>query len=472
MKKLILIITFFIINIVSFTAQEVDEASVRSTFVSNALSNLGATYSNDKRMKNGYFDCSSYVNRMLVASGVAGGADGKSGAYGTTASMRASGLIKNISTSALKVGDLLNFKPQGTNNYGHVGIVVGVIDSCNVKMAHASSSRGTVVDTVNLCSGYWGNRYIGATSMTDILKANGLTPVNSNGEVVVSPVGDSVTIQAETGSSIAVDWDAIVEKYKDMLEEGYAKVLTGILILLSLLTVLEIMWEMFKIINKNSIENVLVTLVKILIRFGLFSYILTNIVTIISTLYNVFAKIGSMITRTEATTLNSVWAVGTKDGETVLSIMNTYQFSIWQLLTDSALFWENVAKFLLLIAVLVMIYIFLIMILFQMLFASVIFFMSIDLAFIFMPFNVNTITKRFNRVNPINTIIGAGTKLVIVTTFAGIVFKSLENASLSGSTIQELDFTVIFSFITIGFIMALLMIKIDKLNSYLLNGRA
>ena len=50
-------------------------------------------------MKNGYFDCSSYVNRMLVASGVAGGADGKSGAYGTTASMRASGLIKNISTS-------------------------------------------------------------------------------------------------------------------------------------------------------------------------------------------------------------------------------------------------------------------------------------------------------------------------------------------------------------------------------------
>ena len=74
MKKLILIITFFIINIVSFTAQEVDEASVRSTFVSNALSNLGATYSNDKRMKNGYFDCSSYVNRMLVASGVAGGA--------------------------------------------------------------------------------------------------------------------------------------------------------------------------------------------------------------------------------------------------------------------------------------------------------------------------------------------------------------------------------------------------------------
>ena len=98
--------------------------------------------------------------------------------------------------------------------------------------------------------------------------------------------------------------------------------------------------------------------------------------------------------------------------------------------------------------------------------------MSIDLAFIFMPFNINTITKKFNRVNPINIIIGSGTKLVIVTTFAGIVFKSLETASLAGSTIQELDFTVMFSFITIGFVMALLMIKIDSLNGYLLHGRA
>ena len=88
MKNLILIITFFIIKIVSFTAQQVDESSIISAFLSNALSDLGIPYSQSYRMKSGYFDCSSYVNRMIVASRI-----------------------------------------------------VGVINNCNVKMEHASSGK-------------------------------------------------------------------------------------------------------------------------------------------------------------------------------------------------------------------------------------------------------------------------------------------------------------------------------------------
>lgn len=123
MKNLILIITFFIIKIVSFTAQQVDESSIISAFLSNALSDLGIPYSQSYRMKSVYFDCSSYVNRMIVASRI-----------------------------------------------------VGVINNCNVKMEHASQEKSKLqLLTANLCTVYYA-KYIGATSITDILKANRLTP--------------------------------------------------------------------------------------------------------------------------------------------------------------------------------------------------------------------------------------------------------------------------------------------------------
>ncbi|BBM59456.1 hypothetical protein JMUB5056_1040 [Leptotrichia hongkongensis] len=475
MKKFIFSIFLLVGTLIFANKGTYDVTKYRQDVVNYAMSNLGRPYSNDRRMNNGWFDCSSYINRGAVSAGMKGGVDGKSGSSGTTATIRASGSVSKISFDKLKSGDTLNFAPRGAKGMGHVGYIIENLGNGKFKMAHASSSRGTVVDIIDLSgSGYWAKRYIGATSAEQVLINNGYTPVNSDGTVAIPPAGSAVGAgagysgnnisSAATKSSLMVDWDTIQNDFVQMIDEGLGKLTPGLLVLLSVLTVLEIMWVLYGYIAKNSIENVWLSLIRIAIRFSVLAYFIPNAIKLINMGYEIFSGIGSYFMGNSGTvTLNSIWAVAGREAAKVLKIIGESNFNFWNLVTNQQLFFEELAKIVLLFGIILLIYYFVIRILFHMLMAVLQFRMALGLSWIFLPFDVNSITKRDLGNKALTTFFLAGTKIVVVMAMSGIIFKNLDTTSFGEITFKELEFQSIFLYITVGMVMAFVMNKVDDI---------
>lgn len=475
MKKFIFSIFLLVGTLIFANKGTYDVTKYRQDVVNYAMSNLGRPYSNDRRMSNGWFDCSSYINRGAVSAGMKGGVDGKSGSSGTTATIRASGSVSKISFDKLKSGDTLNFAPRGAKGMGHVGYIIENLGNGKFKMAHASSSRGTVVDIIDLSgSGYWAKRYIGATSAEQVLINNGYTPVNSDGTVAIPPAGSAVGAgagysgnnisSASTKSSLMVDWDTIQNDFVQMIDEGLGKLTPGLLVLLSVLTVLEIMWVLYGYIAKNSIENIWLSLIRIAIRFSVLAYFIPNAIKLIDMGYEIFSGIGSYFMGNSGTvTLNGIWAVAGREAAKVLKIIGESNFNFWNLVTNQQLFFEELAKIVLLFGIILLIYYFVIRILFHMLMAVLQFRMALGLSWIFLPFDVNSITKRDLGNKALTTFFLAGTKIVVVMAMSGIIFKNLDTTSFGEITFKELEFQSIFLYITVGMVMAFVMNKVDDI---------
>ena len=79
------------------------------------------------------------------------------------------------------------------------------------------------------------------------------------------------TSTASTSSSLTVDWnEQILTAFIDMIKEGYAKFIPNLIVILSLLTVLEIIWSIFRTVNRGIGREAIIVITKILIKFGLY----------------------------------------------------------------------------------------------------------------------------------------------------------------------------------------------------------
>ena len=378
--------------------------------------------------------------------------------------------IGKSQVNLLKPGDALFFTRSGAGGgIGHTGIVLeNPSKQCNggILMGHTSNPKKP---PHTKCLNPNDKTFAGAISYAEMVRLNGYNPVDDNGQVI-TPDGSSVIgsgnsmSSASAKSSLMVDWDAIQDEFVQMINEGLEKLTPGLLVILSVLTVFEIMWVLYGYIAKNSIENVWLSLIRIAIRFSILAYFIPNAIKLIDMGYGIFSGIDSyFMGNSGAVTLNSIWAVAGREAAKVLKIIGESNFNFWNLVTNQQLFFEELAKIVLLFGIILLIYYFVIRILFHMLMAVLQFRMALGLSWIFLPFDVNSITKRDLGNKALTTFFLAGTKIVVVMAMSGIIFKNLYTTSFGEVTFKELEFQSIFLYITVGMVMAFLMNKVDDI---------
>ena len=156
-----------------------------------------------------------------------------------------------------------------------------------------------------------------------------------------------------------------------MINSGIEKMIPGLLVLLSVLTVLEIMWVLYGYVVKNVLENLWMSLLRIMIRFSILAYVIPNAISLIDMGYGIFSGIGSYFMGNSGgtVTLNSIWAIAGRETGKILKIINESNFNFFNIITDSKLFFEELGKMLLLIGVIILVYYFVVRIIFEMMMA-------------------------------------------------------------------------------------------------------
>jgi len=119
--------------------------------VKYAKSFLGTPYHYSGTTPSG-FDCSGFINYVM----------GDFGFELTRTSYGLAELGRNVKLADIRPGDLMFFKGRNVNSssVGHVSMVVEVNEN-EIKMIHASSSRGVVIDNFKTSS-YYVPRFIKA----------------------------------------------------------------------------------------------------------------------------------------------------------------------------------------------------------------------------------------------------------------------------------------------------------------------
>ena len=287
--------------------------------------------------------------------------------------------------------------------------------------------------------------------------------------LITISAGNSVS---STKSSLLVDWDNIQNEFVQMVNTGIEKMIPGLLALLSVLTVLEIMWVLYSYVVKNILENLWMSLLRIMIKFSILAYVIPNAVSLIEMGYGIFSGIGSYFIRSNGgnVTLNNIWAIAGRETGKILKIINESNFNFLNIVTDSKLFFEEIGKMLLLIGVVILVYYFVVRIIFEMMMAVLQFRMALGLSWIFLPFDVNSITKRDLGNTALTTLFLTGTKIIVIMALGGIVFKNLDAAGFGEVTFKELKYETIFLFITVGMVMAFVMNETDKITTTLAKG--
>lgn len=100
-------------------------------------------------------DCSGYVKHLANSMGV----DLSDGTYkqkAETDDVTLNGDVRD--TSGLRIGDIFYMEGAGGPGTRHVGMVCGFDENGNPKVTHASSSKGTTIETVT--PNWWGYKFM------------------------------------------------------------------------------------------------------------------------------------------------------------------------------------------------------------------------------------------------------------------------------------------------------------------------
>ncbi|MDR2878612.1 MAG: hypothetical protein LBV03_01680 [Fusobacteriales bacterium] len=282
MKKICLLL-FIILNCLSFSDKgNYDDTKFRQNLISWANSKIGSKYDMNDRWGANTYDCSSFISRGLGAVGMTS-ISGKKSDYGATAKglYQASGkIIKGKGTEGLKAGDIAHFSPYSSGTTGHVGIITEVIDSCRVRMTHASNSKpypkgGVKNDIKNLCTD---SHYIGATSASQILVNNGYKPINTDG-TVVTPEGSAVGSPEDTDkyydSGYIIDFDEVIARFADVFAKGVKNLETTLIVIMTYIFAITFTLKCIKS-GFNSVSTVLIDMKFDLLKFVFFIIIIKN----------------------------------------------------------------------------------------------------------------------------------------------------------------------------------------------------
>lgn len=474
MKKIIIIL-FFILNIIIFSEKTCNDTDFRQSMINYANSQVGKPYSmTGPRVGPTSFDCSGLMSASIKAGGMTS-ISGKLSDFGTTAS----GLVKSSGTlmskndfSNLKPGDIVHFSAYTRGTTGHVGIVVANLGNGKVEMVDARGRKYGVQRRVKDLKA--DSHYLGATSATQILKNNGCTNIiNSSGQIVIPPAGSSIGGVGSAGAAwtgnpanleetYEVSWDEMLEDYENMIFEGLDKSLDGLLILLTLLTVIQLLKGAIPYLIEGSV-NIYKDFVTVLIKYCFYAFLLKNYATVITMMYKIFTGIGAMFVDNNISTLDELFAVSTKESLTVFKLIDQYHFDFIKILIPgSNLFDITFWKVVILILVVIMIWYFAIRIVFEMMTVFIQFFLGFGLSYIMFSLATNDVTREMGK-RPLRTMIGAGLRVTVTVLFSSIVFGILEKAGFGDVTLDTVRIETMFIFIASGLLMAFLMNRISKI---------
>ena len=315
------------------------------------------------------------------------------------------------------------------------------------------------------------SHYLGATSATQILKNNGCTNIiNSSGQVVIPPVGSSIGSvggawtgnPANLDETYEVSWDEMLEDYENMIFEGLDKSLDGLLILLTLLTVIQLLKGAIPYLIEGSV-NIYKDFVTVLIKYCFYAFLLKNYATVITMMYKIFTGIGAMFVDDNISTLDELFAVSTKESLTVFKLIDQYHFDFIKILIPgSNLFDITFWKVVILILVVIMIWYFAVRIIFEMKIVFIQFFLGFGLSYIMFSLATNDVTREMGK-RPLRTMIGAGLRVTVAVLFSSVVFGILEKAGFGDVTLDTVRIETMFIFIASGLLMAFLMNRISKI---------
>lgn len=185
-----------IISIISYANKgTLDETAARQSIINKAHSMIGIKYCIGGSCNyNVTTDCSHFIMRAVSGVPQLKGVFGKG--YADTASMRSNKYTKKLGLNQLKPGDLIVTSPKPGGTYGHVMVFLGKNPNGTVKIIDASKGVGSVkVRDISFPPKY----YYGTLSITDVIMANGYTPVNPDGSIVLPPEGG---IMSEDGNCV------------------------------------------------------------------------------------------------------------------------------------------------------------------------------------------------------------------------------------------------------------------------------
>lgn len=479
MRKIIMIFSFICLSILSFANKgNYDDTKFRQDIINYAVNNLNRPYSNQYRMRGGYFDCSSYVGRATAAAGMNGGVTGKGGASTTTAGIRGAGQVKRTSFDQIKPGDLLNFGAQGSKGYGHVGIVLENLGNGKFKMAHASSSRGTVIDIIDVRT-YRGGSYIGATSATQILINNGYTPINSIGQVVVPPNGSSIstnaygtasqdTVNIQYEPSNKMDWDTFADNIMGFLKEGldnFGNIGNIFIFIMTTFFIIQVIKDSIFAIADNNIKGFISgTIFKRTFGFVFYIFITNKIFSgeLIQMGKDISYGILEKLTGEKTQKLNEIWTLKEKLASEVFEAITKIN---WINPLD---FQKNLLVTIALLVIFVLINVAFLFIMFDLLKLLIGFELSLSLSPIFLTLGILDETRQYYNVGKIfSMIINFILKLVSINFFAIIGIKVLsENNTFQNlvDSLKDIETILTGNFILYIFLIFIIYTVIHKIE--------
>lgn len=256
MKKLFVLI--FLLFSIPLISKQVDSTKARQAAVNEAYrwKNQGIIY------RWGQTDCS----HLVLAGYKAAGVNFKTGsaANGRLSQTMFNGIPNKIAPgqeNLLKPGDAVFFNRnnRGANGgVGHVGMVVeNPSNQCGGGPLVLDTYQSKKPPRTKCLKDHKG--YVGGISMDDMIRANGDTPVNENGQII-TPVGSTTGTGGSYGtdesqkavkSDYLVDLDSVLKLYISGWDTGGEGLGTDLIVALTFIFGISFIWD----IIKNRVTN-------------------------------------------------------------------------------------------------------------------------------------------------------------------------------------------------------------------------
>ena len=269
MKRKIIFI-FIFLPLLLFSAN-IDSAEARS----KSLQEMQRWFDQKVAYKWGVTDCSHYIQAGMGASGLklpTGSAS--NGRYTQSIWNSNTNKIQPGQENLLKPGDLVFFYRSNANGIGHTGMVYSTSDpSCGNGISIIDTYSDGKPPRIQCLSKHSG--YVGAISYDEIIRANGHTPVNTDG-TVIAPVGSPAGEDTQYyDSGYMVDFDGVIKMFVDEFEKGIKEIGTTLIVIMTFVFIINFILKCIKERMLN-LENVVIELAFDLLKFAFFLVLIRN----------------------------------------------------------------------------------------------------------------------------------------------------------------------------------------------------
>lgn len=454
MKKVTCLL-FLIFNIFGFAAN-VDSAESRA----KALQEMQRWYDQKTPYKWGETDCSHYVAAGMGASGLkipTGSAT--NGRYTQSMWNSKTNKIPPGQENLLKPGDLVFFNRAGANGIGHVGMVYENPSSqCN--------GGPLIIDTYTTgkpprkkCLSEH-NGYVGAISHDEIIKANGHTPVNTDGTVII-PAGQEYSgMQGfEKEYQRSISFDEIAEQYKDIVKERVQYLASALIPIASLLWAIDlvvfIVYSYF-----TNVTNLLKNLMLRCMKFMFFLYVIKNVTKLTNMVYKMFNDIAYSLGGMEKASVDSLIDLYIEVTKNIFSSLMTANFAINMVFNGGSAI--AFALFLLIVAIALGIAYF--QLCFEIFSVGIQFWLAVGLSLTLFPLKVAKVTEKYGT-DPLSAALVCGTRLIVTLVMCGVAQQLLAKTEITEQTLKSMDYMQLNTILVYTLLICFLVKNINKVFS-------